>query len=82
MEEFDFSDSDSSLHEAYDDYLQMQDPELDQILQEYGEDLDHLRQEYLHCYPELPRRINPDILMMKINLVVVVKWEVVFFESV
>ena len=62
MEEFDFSDSDLPLTEAYNDYLQMQDPELDQILQEYGDDLDHLGQEYLHRHPELPRRINPDIL--------------------
>ena len=62
MEEFNFSDSDSSLHEAYDDYLLMQDPELEQILHEYGDDLDHLGQEYLHRHPVLPRRINPDIL--------------------
>ena len=62
MEEFNFSDSDSSLHEAYDDYLLMQDPDLEQILQENGDDLDHLGQEYLHRHPILPRRINPDIL--------------------
>ena len=62
MEEFNFSDSDSSLNEAYDDYLLMQDPELEQILHEYGDDLDHLGQEYLHRHPVLPRRINPEIL--------------------
>ena len=61
MEEFEFSDNDSLVKEAYDEYLQMEDPELDQILQDYGQDLDHLGQEYLHRHPELPRRINPDL---------------------
>ena len=62
MEEFDFPDDDSLLNEAYYEYLELEDPQLDQILLEYGQDLDHLGQEYLHRHPELPRRINPDIL--------------------